>query len=94
MSVQFINNLGSGANPTLSHAHEHGGAVHNHDRGGEHGHTHEQLDHPGMPSILIAPRPMRFMAGQASSRNGIFPTTLLEASRSGVSRLGSVGMWL
>lgn len=50
MSVPFINNLSASANPT-QHAHEHGGAVHSHDHGGEHGHTHEHLDHPGMPLI-------------------------------------------
>ncbi|KAI5989028.1 urease accessory protein UreG [Pisolithus albus] len=47
MSIQFINNMSAtgGAQPSLLHSHERGGAVHDH--GGEHGHTHEQLDHPG-----------------------------------------------
>ncbi|KAF8839548.1 urease accessory protein UreG [Paxillus ammoniavirescens] len=45
MSVQFINNLGSGVQPAQSHSHD--GAVHSHDHGGEHGHTHEHLDHAG-----------------------------------------------
>ncbi|KAF9220484.1 urease accessory protein UreG [Gyrodon lividus] len=47
MSVQFINNLGSGAQPAQSHSHGRGGATHSHDHGGEHGHTHEHLDHAG-----------------------------------------------
>ncbi|KAG6372803.1 urease accessory protein UreG [Boletus reticuloceps] len=47
MSVPFINNLSASTNPTLSHAHEQGGVVHSHDHGGEHGHTHEHLDHAG-----------------------------------------------
>ncbi|KIK95806.1 hypothetical protein PAXRUDRAFT_826658 [Paxillus rubicundulus Ve08.2h10] len=47
MSVQFINNLGSGAQPAQSYLHDHGGAIHDHDHGGEHGHTHEHLDHAG-----------------------------------------------
>jgi len=43
MSVQFINNLNPATNPAPSH--EHGG--HSHEHGGEHGHTHEHLDHAG-----------------------------------------------
>ena len=44
-TVQFINSL-SGANQSAhTHSHEHGGP--SHDHGGEHGHTHEILDHPG-----------------------------------------------
>ncbi|KAF8133398.1 urease accessory protein UreG [Boletus edulis] len=45
MSVPFINNLSASTN--LSHAHEQGGVVHSHDHGGDHGHTHEHLDHAG-----------------------------------------------
>ncbi|KAI6101972.1 urease accessory protein UreG [Pisolithus croceorrhizus] len=47
MSIQFINNMSTtgGAQSSLLHSHERGGEVHDH--GGEHGHTHEQLDHPG-----------------------------------------------
>ncbi|KIM66932.1 hypothetical protein SCLCIDRAFT_14434 [Scleroderma citrinum Foug A] len=45
MSVPFINNMGT--QPPLPHSHERGGTAHTHDHGGEHGHTHEHLDHPG-----------------------------------------------
>lgn len=48
-TVQFINNLTTPvtgqAGPPHTHSHE-GGPSHSHD-GGDHGHTHEVLDHPG-----------------------------------------------
>ena len=49
-SVQFINNLtGSAATQgSTSHSHELGGPTHSRDHGvGEHGHTHEHLEHAG-----------------------------------------------
>ena len=45
MSVQFINNLTLSSPQT--HTHSHGDLLHNHGPG-EHGHTHEHLDHAGM----------------------------------------------
>ncbi|KAI0035325.1 urease accessory protein UreG [Vararia minispora EC-137] len=49
-NVQFTNKLSSSASlSSAGHSHSHeGGALHSHDHGlGEHGHTHEILDHPG-----------------------------------------------
>ncbi|KAL4070023.1 P-loop containing nucleoside triphosphate hydrolase protein [Scleroderma yunnanense] len=45
MSVQFINSMGNQL--PLTHSHERGSALHTHEPGAEHGHTHEHLDHPG-----------------------------------------------
>ncbi|KAF7317232.1 Urease accessory protein UreG [Mycena chlorophos] len=48
-TVQFINNLSSGA-PALGPTHSHDGAPHSHSHShgpGDHGHTHEHLDHAG-----------------------------------------------
>ncbi|KAJ7070045.1 urease accessory protein UreG [Mycena amicta] len=46
-TVQFINNLSGGASVPHTHSHD-GGPQHSHDHGvGEHGHTHEHLDHAG-----------------------------------------------
>ncbi|KAF4562588.1 SIMIBI class G3E GTPase family protein [Pleurotus pulmonarius] len=48
MSVQFINNLTSNpSQPPASHSHDAGGPTHSHDGPGDHGHTHEHLEHPG-----------------------------------------------
>ena len=46
-TVQFINNLSASvaSQPADTHSHEAGDPTHEH--GGEHGHTHEHLDHPG-----------------------------------------------
>ncbi|KZT67067.1 urease accessory protein UreG [Daedalea quercina L-15889] len=46
-TVQFINSLSTNGSsqPTYSHSHD-GGAPHTHGPG-DHGHTHEHLDHPG-----------------------------------------------
>lgn len=84
MSVQFINSLGA--------SHEHGGVVHSHDHGGDHGHTHEHLDHPGICSPS-SPRHVLHNPPQANSPSVIFQITLLETFKSGVSRSGSVGTW-
>ncbi|KZV66316.1 urease accessory protein UreG [Peniophora sp. CONT] len=48
-TVQFTNKLSGAASPAAAHGHTHdGGAPHSHDHGlGEHGHTHEIMDHPG-----------------------------------------------
>ncbi|THH05495.1 hypothetical protein EW145_g4754 [Phellinidium pouzarii] len=51
-TVQFINNLSgsAAAQSSSSHSHELGGPVHSHDMdhgAGEHGHTHEHLEHAG-----------------------------------------------
>ena len=50
-TVQFINNLSASvaSQPAHMHSHEAGGPTHEH--GGEHGHTHEHLDHPGTHAI-------------------------------------------
>lgn len=45
MNVPFINSLSGSSEQQPSHSHEFGAPAHNH--GGDHGHTHEQLDHPG-----------------------------------------------
>ena len=49
-TVQFINNLSANASQAATepaHAHERGGPTHSHDGPGDHGHTHEHLDHAG-----------------------------------------------
>ncbi|KAL5524578.1 hypothetical protein ACEPAF_9718 [Sanghuangporus sanghuang] len=59
-TVQFINNLSgiAAAQAITPHSHEHGGPTHTHDHGGEHGHTHEHLEHAGkyserdMPDLI------------------------------------------
>ncbi|KAL5520058.1 hypothetical protein ACEPAG_1718 [Sanghuangporus baumii] len=59
-TVQFINNLSgnAAAQAITPHSHEQGGPTHTHDHGGEHGHTHEHLEHAGkyserdMPDLI------------------------------------------
>ncbi|KAH8824804.1 P-loop containing nucleoside triphosphate hydrolase protein [Flagelloscypha sp. PMI_526] len=47
MSVPFINKSSGSSGPGATHDHGPGMPSHSHDHGGEHGHTHEHLDHPG-----------------------------------------------
>jgi len=46
MNVQFINNLSSN-DAVPAHTHDHGNGSHTHGGPGDHGHTHEILEHPG-----------------------------------------------
>jgi len=46
MNVQFINNLSSN-DAVPARTHDHGNGSHTHEGPGDHGHTHEILEHPG-----------------------------------------------
>ncbi|KAH9926240.1 urease accessory protein UreG [Epithele typhae] len=46
-TVQFINSLSAAVPPAAAHSHGDAAHSHSHDGANEHGHTHEQLDHPG-----------------------------------------------
>ena len=83
-TVQFINNLSAAVaiQSPLPHSHDQGGPTHSHDHGGEHGHTHEHLEHPGKQRVLLLePKRMSQHWEQANMQNAISPTTGLGIGR-------------
>lgn len=83
-TVQFINNLSAAVTiqSPLPHSHDQGGPTHSHDHGGEHGHTHEHLEHPGKQRVLLLePKRMSQHWEQANMQNAISPTTGLGIGR-------------